>query len=134
MDAASLYDLASKCIQCFVLGCAVTDLFLFYGHELQYAILHCALPCLPLAMHLTRDEWEVDLIDGMILSNIISCITISVAKENYFGVALGANFGFCHFALRNRGYSDVPSKILYNAGLCFCTFFAYKALKEASIW
>lgn len=130
-DSQKIYDLSFKCVQCFTLSCAVNHLYLQYGIEFQYAVIHTVVPCLPLAMHLARDNWEEDLIDLVVLGNIISCLALSIARENYYGIALAVNFWLCHFPLRQRVFFDVPAKILYNIGLCFCGVFAYKAVRDA---
>lgn len=130
-DAYKLYEISFKCIQCFTLSCAVNHLYLQYGTEFEYAIIHSVIPCIPFAMYLTRNDWEEDLVDGIVIGNIISCLVISIMKENYYGIALAVNFWLCHFPLRQRVFFEVPTRILYNIGLCFCAVFAYKAVRDA---
>lgn len=115
----------------FTLPCMVHELYLSYGYDWRYSLIHVALPVLPMSMYLVNDELDVELFDVIVLGNIISLGVISVMQENYYGIVTAISYAVNLFMLRHRDFSEVPQRVFYNVALCFHAFFAYRALAEA---
>lgn len=115
----------------FTLPCMVTELYLSYGYDWRYSLIHVALPVIPMSLYLVNNELDEDMFDVIVLGNIISLGVISVMQENYYGIVTAISYAANQFLLQNRDFSEVPRRVFYNVALCFHAFFAYRALAEA---
>lgn len=127
----SLYEITNLCTTLFSLPGVVTDVYLHYGFEWIYSIIHLVVPCVPFFLYLLNDK-SVDegIIDLTVFGNAASMAIQCFTRKNYFGLYAAICQTVNHFVLKKKEFQDVPKEVLYNLGMCFYTYFAYRTFVD----
>lgn len=107
-----------------------TQTHLVYGTTFSLAIIHLALPFIPLILSFAKSI--DDAYPWIHVSNAINEISMgimSVQHGNWFGLYAAACHGLTEFWLRKQNFGeDIPTEMVHNLGMLLYLFLAYKAL------
>lgn len=125
-----MFRITDFCARVLALPAIVTNIYLNYGIDWYFSIIHIGVAAVPATLFALDENVEENLVDLVILGNCISLGYQTWSHTNYFGMYTTACSAVNHFVLRRQTFSDAPMDVMYNLGMCFYTYLAYKALTD----
>lgn len=81
-----------------------------------------------MTISLLGERLDYSLVDGCNAANAISMGYISFTHSNDYGMFAALSHAINHFVFKRKEIGDVPKEVMYNLGMCFYVYFAYKAV------
>lgn len=125
--------MTNLCATLFALPGVCADLYLHYGYDWIYSMIHLAVPLVPAVMYLLDENVDNAVIDFSNFANAVSMGAISFNFNNYFGIYAAISHFTNHFIFKKKEIRDVPKEIIFNLGMCFYTYFAYRTLADSFV-
>ncbi|RZC35900.1 hypothetical protein BDFB_013399 [Asbolus verrucosus] len=114
-----IYNFTSYTQLLFALPCITTTLWLANGYQREISWAWAIVPMIPFVCYLIND-FDMTLIEIMVLLNSAAVGAVSFKAGNNFGIAAAVAYAISHFCI-NRF-------VVYNCGLCFFAYFSLRAL------